>query len=687
MHLLETVVGLTSLIILSSILAHFLKRIPISLIQIVLGLGAAFLFRIEIELNTEWFLLLFIAPLLYSDAWRFPKRELWNLKGPIFGNAILLVFVTTVIGGFLIHLMIPAMPLPVAFAIAAILSPTDPVAVQSIAKQTKLPKPILHLVAGESLINDASGLVSFKIAIVAATVGTFSLAAATGEFLYSSFVGAVVGLVMGYFVNRLNDYLSILGHRDVILKIALQILSPFVIFILAEGIHASGVIAVVTGAIIANVHSQFDLDYDGETAVMGWNTWSVFSYFLNGFLFLILGIELPVATQITAGGGRPEQLGMLLLYAFGTWFVMFAIRFVWLYIGQAWRRRKAAGRPSFKMLLISSLSGVRGAITMAGVMSVPLVTETGAPFPERRMMLFIAATVIIISLVMASVLLPFLAGEDINLSQAEEVEEDKAPVGQVALHMTEPRARIYVLQSAIRQIEHPSFGVNRALVYTIITRYQAQIRKLQIQNFHSERLSKILEAEIKMRELTIAAERTKLHQMLDAHKISSFVYSSENRRLDRIEDDLHAMVTLRQSWSAHNLRHLILYGLRSIRIWFSNEDTPKLLYEYKLARTATGKMALTAIENYLADDLTPVTRVRQQALERIKVIYQLQIEQGTLPNSFENEAAAMKLEILGLTAQRRAVQHLYDAHFISQETSLNIRQTINFAETSLLVEE
>ncbi len=157
MPIVEAVILLVVLVLASNIISHYLTFIPVSLIQIGLGLVMALFWQIEIPLDTDWFLLLFIAPLLFNDGRRFPKRELWKLRGPIFANAIFLVFLTTLLGGFLIYLMVPKMPLTVGFAVAAILSPTDPVAVQSIAKRVHLPENILHLVSGESLINDASG--------------------------------------------------------------------------------------------------------------------------------------------------------------------------------------------------------------------------------------------------------------------------------------------------------------------------------------------------------------------------------------------------------------------------------------------------------------------------------------------------------------------------------------------------
>ncbi|MFK5280350.1 cation:proton antiporter, partial [Lacticaseibacillus paracasei] len=163
-------------------------------IQVALGLGAALFFHLEINLATDWFMLLFIAPLLFYDGRNFPRRELWELRGPIIGNAIFLVFVTMLVGGYLIHFLIPPMPLPASFALAAILSPTDPIAVQSLAKRVHLPKGVLHLVSGESLINDASGLIGFKYGIAATMTGTFVLGNAVRDFFYVAIVGALAGL-------------------------------------------------------------------------------------------------------------------------------------------------------------------------------------------------------------------------------------------------------------------------------------------------------------------------------------------------------------------------------------------------------------------------------------------------------------------------------------------------------------
>ncbi|TYC47963.1 Na+/H+ antiporter [Weissella muntiaci] len=690
MNLLDTVIGLTFLIILSNVLSHFIKRVPVSLIQIGLGLLAAEFFHVEIALHTEWFLLLFVAPLIYSDAWRFPKKELWELRGPIFGNAILLVFITTILGGYLITWMIPEVPLVVGFAIAAILSPTDPVAVQSIAKQTALPKRILHVVSGESLINDASGLVGFNVAVLAATVGTFSLADAVGEFFYSSIMGAIIGLVVGYLINRLTDLLVNRGNKDVVFQVAIQLASPFLIFMIAEIFAASGVIAVVTGAIISNLRSQNDLNYADELSVVGWNTWSVFAYFLNGFLFLILGIELPVAIQFHSSGNQ-IGLPMMLLFAFGTWLILSAIRFVWLYINQWFLqyRHNDGSKVSLRVTLISTLSGVRGAITMAGVMSVPLLTDAGMPFPQRQLMLFIAAVVVIISLLVAIIVLPMIAGHDVSLNQNIKNDQNKSEPG-VARHMSQARAQIYALQSGIREIEKQQYDANQAIAYELITRYQAQIRRIQLENLHSDRLSAMLKAEFDLRDLTLIAERRRLQKLFIDGKIVSLVYISESRRLDQIEDNLQDLVAKRQNWSRASLRRLIRYVFRSIRIWLSDEDSRQLREEYQLARRETAQAVIDELNDFLENRGHNISRFEQQAAYSILVTYQLRLAGATNSDDdadFDSTTVQMELEVLGLSAQRIAVQNLYDAHFIDYQTGLKLRQTINFAEAALLTEE
>ncbi|GJM73971.1 hypothetical protein HMSSN036_61870 [Paenibacillus macerans] len=205
MDLLITVILLLICLVVSNIISHYIPFIPTALTQIVFGIAIALAFNgIHLEIETEWFLLLFVAPLLYNDGRHFPREELWKLRGPILGNAIVLVLLTTIGGGYFIHAIIPEIPLVAAFALAAILSPTDPVAVNGIAKRIHIPDKVLNLVRGESLINDASGLVAFNYAVAAVVTGYFSLREAVYDFTYMFILGAVLGLVLSLVMTWLR---------------------------------------------------------------------------------------------------------------------------------------------------------------------------------------------------------------------------------------------------------------------------------------------------------------------------------------------------------------------------------------------------------------------------------------------------------------------------------------------------
>ncbi len=234
MHLVEAILFLVSLVIVSNVLSHYIVSIPVSLIQTALGVGVALIFHLQINLATDWFMLLFIAPLLFNDGRHFPKRELWKLRGPIIGNAIFLVFATILIGGLFMHWLVPAMPLSAGFALAAIIAPTDPIAVQSLAKRVHLPDEVLHLVSGESLINDASGLIGFKYGIAATVTGAFALGDAIGDFFYIAIVGAIAGAVLMIAINFARQWLLQQGINDVILHTILQIMTPFLIYLLVD---------------------------------------------------------------------------------------------------------------------------------------------------------------------------------------------------------------------------------------------------------------------------------------------------------------------------------------------------------------------------------------------------------------------------------------------------------------------
>ena len=299
MDLLMIILLLIGCLLISNIIGHYLPFIPTALIQIAIGVILALLFsNITLELETEWFLLLFVAPLLYNDGRNFPREELWNMKMPILGNAIILVLITTLAGGYFIHWLIPSIPLAAAFALAAILSPTDPVAVNGIAKRIQIPEKILNVVRGESLINDASGLVAFKYAVVAVVTGYFSIKEALLNFSYTFLIGGILGLVVGTILTQIRFSLRRAGIRDVIFHTLLQLLTPFIVYLVAEDVfHASGVIAVVVAGIAQALVKDKTEILLAEEQLLTENTWSIVLFILNGIVFLLLGLNIPSSME------------------------------------------------------------------------------------------------------------------------------------------------------------------------------------------------------------------------------------------------------------------------------------------------------------------------------------------------------------------------------------------------------
>ena len=383
MPIVELVILLACLVLLSNVLSHYLVAIPVSLIQVGLGLGVALLLNVQVKLQTDWFMLVFIAPMLYNDGRQFPKQELWELRGAIFANAIVLVFITTILGGFLIHVLIPSIPMAVSIALAAILSPTDPVAVQSISEGVKLPKEILHLVSGESLINDASGLIGFKYALAAAVTGSFVLGQAVGDFFYISLVGLAVGLALMTLIQLIRDILRREGINDTIFNVVLQILTPFAIYFIAEEwFHASGVVAVVAAGVLTHIQNSHEAEDAPELRLVTEKVWNVIVYLLNGIVFLILGIELPVATQATIKGSHTNTFHAIFDVLI-VWGILLLIRVAWTYVYMLfnWVRDHQKSKPSLRIASLAGLLGVRGATTMAGVFTCPLYTS---PSPRDR---------------------------------------------------------------------------------------------------------------------------------------------------------------------------------------------------------------------------------------------------------------------------------------------------------------
>jgi CPA1 family monovalent cation:H+ antiporter len=429
-----TILTLLLAVIVSGALARFTK-LPLPLVQIVLGVAIALSFVRTVELKPEIFFLLFLPPLLFLDGWRIPKTALFRDRAVILELSLGLVVMTVIGAGFLIHWLIPAMPLPVAFALAAVISPTDPIAVSAIANQAPIPKRMMHILEGESLLNDASGLVCMRFAVAAMLTGSFSLSEALLTFLWVALGGVAIGVCVTWAVTRIKQWVTDRLGEDTSAQILISLLMPFGAYLLAEHFHCSGILAAVAAGVTMGLTEQSGLAL-GVTRVHRAAVWDTVQFAANGVIFVLLGEQLP---GIVAGAARTVLLTghhepwWLAIYVLMIVMGLAALRFAWVWTSlrltlfRAARRGDPPVRMNWRVVLAVSLAGVRGAITLAGVLTLPLTLNNGAAFPARDLAIFLAAGVIVVSLVIASVALPkVLKGLALPPEPSHQAEEDNA---------------------------------------------------------------------------------------------------------------------------------------------------------------------------------------------------------------------------------------------------------------------
>jgi CPA1 family monovalent cation:H+ antiporter len=513
--------------------------LPLPLVQIALGAFIAAVANLGVKLQPDTFFLLFLPPLLFLDGWRIPKEGLFRDKGTIGELALGLVVFTVVGVGYFINWMIPAMPLPVAFALAAIVSPTDSTAVSAIAIRVPIPKRLMHILDGESLLNDASGLVCMRFAIAAALTGTFSLLDAVGTFLWLAIGGIAIGVGVTWIASAAKNWVSRHFGEETGSQILISLLIPFGAYLLAEHLHCSGILAAVAAGITMSYVEQ-----SGQalpiTRVRRTAVWDLVQFTASGIIFVLLGEQLPQlvigAGQVVREAGHHEPIWPA-VYVVAINLALAVLRFIWVWTSLRFTLLRAALKgqnsyvPSWRLIAAASLAGVRGTITLAGVLTLPLTMNDGAAFPARDLAIFLAAGVIVVSLVAASFGLPFLLkGLELPPEPSQQEEEDLA--------------RIAAAEAAIRAIEqaqhHMGEGRGDADLYTdagvrIMELYRQRINGRSTTGKEAFLTRKIDEIERRLRLTGLRAERTEIYRIARARRLSDETSRKLVRELDLLE--------------------------------------------------------------------------------------------------------------------------------------------------------
>ncbi len=468
-----------------------------------------------------------------------PKRELWRLRGPVLTLAVGLVLFTVVGAGYFIHWLLPTIPLPVAFALAAVLSPTDAVAVSAIA-QNRLPTPLMHMLQGEALMNDASGLVTFKFALVAAVTGAFSLANASLTFVLVAVGGLAVGVALSWLVGRLRAWMIARGWDDPATHVVFMLLLPFAAYVLAERLGASGILSAVAAGMM---QSWLDLlPRQTSTRLLNRSVWSLLEFAFNGLIFLLLGLQLP--DIIKAVVSHETSLWPTLFYrcldVVAIFLALVLLRFIW--VQSIWRLsvllRRLRGKgdltqvPTARSCWLLTVGGVRGAVTLAGVMSVPMLMGSEA-FPERDLLIFIAAGVILLSLVAACIALPLL------LRGIEKSPDDKRRQEVRDAWRKTAEAAIHALET---EEVNPQDAAQAALAAELKARIMSEYRhQLEVFNDSAEAQALAFQMDLLERRLrlkALRAQRLELYSLSRQHQIGDDVLREVLGELDLSEANL-----------------------------------------------------------------------------------------------------------------------------------------------------
>jgi Na+/H+ antiporter len=385
----------------------------------------------HVTIDPELVFLIFLPPLLYEAAWYTSWFDFWKNRRPIGLLGFGLVLFTSVIVAYFSSEMIPNMTLALGFLLGGIISPPDAVAATSVLKGLKIPKKIVAILEGESLVNDASSLIVFRFALAAVISGNFVFQTAAVSFFTVTVMGIVIGLVVAHVFYAIHRWMPTSSNIDT----ALTFMAPYFMYISAEHFHYSGVMAVVTGGLFLSYRSHEIFNYNSR--IQTTNVWSTVAFILNGLVFILIGLQLPIIVS----GLTEYSFGVAIKYGLIISALTILIRIVWVYPGTflpRWlskRVRNSERKPSVGGVFLVSWAGMRGVVSLASALSIPLTLENGQPFPERNLILFITFIVILVTLVVQGLSLPFLI-KYLNITELDEATPAEEQEANLHLRLT-----------------------------------------------------------------------------------------------------------------------------------------------------------------------------------------------------------------------------------------------------------
>ena len=491
--------------------------VPHPALLVLGGLAVALIPKLpQPNVDPELLFVIFVPPLLYWSALTISLREMRSLLGPIVRLGTGLVIVTIAAVAAIIHALVPSVGWPAAFVLGAIVSPPDPVAASAVLRPLGAPRDVTTLLEGEGLINDATALVAYRLAVAAVVAGSFSLWHAAGSFAITGVGGALVGLAAGWLIALVRTHM---GHV-VVVENALSLLSPYIAYLPADALHTSGVLAVVTMGIYLGVRGPHVVA--PATRLQAGAMWSMVTFLLESLIFMLVGLELPRVMQALRTHGFEELLVMVLV----TTLVCIVVRFVWVFISifiadSDGGANKTSSSKRWKKPFFIAWAGLRGADSLVIAIALPLTTRSGAPFPSRDLIIFVTFGVIFVTLVLQGfTLAPLVRRLGLEGDNAEAREERMARIAMADAALT-----------ALRESEHDG-DVPPEVVAKMRAEYQQRLRSAERTHMPEQQNRAGATAYLALRRRLQGAERAELLRLVESGKIGGDVMLHMQRQLD-----------------------------------------------------------------------------------------------------------------------------------------------------------
>ncbi len=669
---------LLAAVLVSSLLDQIIPRVSLPLIQIALGLVIAIVAGgdVEVTLDPELFLVLFIAPLLYDEAKHADKVALWRERKPVLSLAIGLVVATALVIGFAVNAIVPSIPLAAAFALGAALGPTDAVAVSSLSKSVDIPQRQASMLKGELLLNDASGIVSFQFAISAVITGTFSLMGASSDFLVEFVGGLLFGVVLGLLGNWVVKTARSIGVENTNFHVLFEVLIPFLIYLVSQAFHVSGVIAVVVAGLI-NVTSPKGVI--GPTVsrmnIVSGSVWHVLTYALNGIVFVMLGTQLPNAMHDTWDSTRIDN-GILILLVLGITALLLGTRFLWVAVMDYVHVRRVEKRRFVKKdvrsALITTFAGAKGTITLSIMFSIPLQIvypdlAYRVPFPQRDLLIFLACGVIVCTLLLATYVVPLLA------PKRDEGEDELRRINQDAATTMD------IMRQVIEMLTAQQTKENRAETQAVIRSYNDRLARIKANNGIEDELN------VALRLKALEWEYDRAMELMERGVVSGVVAYRYMGRLEQMMDLLeHGRGRGRLRRWNDRFRALWHRGLRAVlRELPGNTALGERAEDMRWLQTATRTYAIEHLEEAVASSQVPTEDAATLLVEYQRSVAALHSARPSVTSVIEVDDLAVAIKRKAYAYELEQIQDAYEDERLSRAHAQRMRESVQLMQMDL----